>query len=71
MRVNPLLGEIIGPAISEDDLPDITIYAAPKDFLLPSDEYSVRIEPMRTVLSSRILTDDSDNFIVGFIERFV
>uniref|UniRef100_A0A7I4B470 Uncharacterized protein n=1 Tax=Physcomitrium patens TaxID=3218 RepID=A0A7I4B470_PHYPA len=69
VRVNPLLGEIIGPAISEDDLPDITIYAAPKDFLLPSDEYSVRIEPMRTVLSSRILTDDSDNFIVGFIER--
>nr|XP_024397485.1 uncharacterized protein LOC112292842 isoform X1 [Physcomitrium patens] len=57
VRVNPLLGEIIGPAISEDDLPDITIYAAPKDFLLPSDEYSVRIEPMRTTLAKGQLVD--------------
>ena len=51
-RVNPLLGEIIGPAIGEDDLPDITLYVAPTGFRLPSDEYSIRIEPMKTVMLS-------------------
>jgi hypothetical protein len=51
-RVNPLLGDIVGPAIGEDDLPDITLYVAPIDFRLPSDEYSIRIEPMKAVMCS-------------------
>lgn len=54
-RVNPLLGEIVGPAIGEDDLPDVTMYVAPANFCLPSDEYSIRIEPMRTVSNELIL----------------
>jgi hypothetical protein len=48
-RVNPLLGEIIGPGIGDEDLPDVTLYVAPENFVLPSDEYSFRIEPMKTV----------------------
>lgn len=56
-RVNPLLGEIVGPAIGEDDLPDVTMYVAPADFCLPSDEYSIRIEPMRTTLVKGQLVD--------------
>jgi hypothetical protein len=50
-RVNPLLGEIVGPAIGEEDLPDVTVYVAPAGFVLPADEYSIRIEPLRAVRS--------------------
>lgn len=69
--VNFLLGEIIGLVISEDDLLDIIIYVVLKDFFLFLDEYFVCIEFMRMVLFLWIFMDDSDNFIVGFIERFV
>jgi len=51
-RVNPLLGEIVGPAIGEDDLPNVTLYVAPSDFRFPSDEYAIRIESMRAVMTS-------------------
>ncbi|KAG0582036.1 hypothetical protein KC19_3G028400 [Ceratodon purpureus] len=62
-QVNPLLGEIIGPAIGEDDLPDVTLYVAPANFRLPSDEYSIRIEPMRTTLAKGQLVDGVLNLL--------
>ncbi|KAH9568723.1 hypothetical protein CY35_03G091900 [Sphagnum magellanicum] len=56
-RVNPLLGEIVGPAIGEEDLPDVTVYVAPAGFVLPADEYSIRIEPLRATLAKGQLVD--------------
>lgn len=49
-RINPLLGEIVGPAIDNNDLPDVTMHVTPAAMVWPANEYSVRIEPMKVVL---------------------
>jgi hypothetical protein len=67
-RVNPLLGEIVGPAIGEEDLPDVTVYVAPADFVLPADEYSIRIEPLRAVRRHTNIMLAEDEYQVDWIK---
>jgi len=42
-HVNPLLGEIVGLTIEEEDLLDVIVYVVPIGFLLPANEYSICI----------------------------
>jgi hypothetical protein len=42
-HVNPLLGEIVGLIIREEDLHDVIVYVAPTSFVLPTYEYSICI----------------------------
>ncbi|CAM6127955.1 unnamed protein product [Calypogeia fissa] len=50
-RVNPLLGEIVGPAIHDEDMPDVILQVTPTGLELPSDHYKVNIAPMKVTLA--------------------
>lgn len=48
-QINPILGQIVGPSISRDDLPDVVMHLTPDEMVWPCEEYSIRIEPMKVV----------------------
>lgn len=48
-RINPLLGEVVGPAIQDDDMPDVIVQVTPRDLEMPADQYKVNIAPMKVV----------------------
>jgi hypothetical protein len=48
-RINPILGEVVGPAIKEEDMPDVIVDITPTDLELPSEHYKVHIAPMKVV----------------------
>lgn len=48
-RVNPFLGEIVGPAIQDEDMPDVIVEVTPMGLELPADHYKVHIAPIKVV----------------------
>ncbi|KAL3685064.1 hypothetical protein R1sor_003086 [Riccia sorocarpa] len=50
-QLNPLLGEILGPAVQDDDMPDIIVQLTPTNMELPSDHYKINIAPMKVTLA--------------------
>ncbi|XP_024544112.1 uncharacterized protein LOC112351097 [Selaginella moellendorffii] len=56
-RVNPLLGYIVGPAVAENDMPDVIMEVIPKEMKFPADEYKLRFEPMSVVLARGPILD--------------
>lgn len=48
-QINPILGQIVGPSIGREDLPDVTMHVTPAGMLWPANEYFIRIEPMKVV----------------------
>eukprot|EP01018_Ginkgo_biloba_P003516 Gb_37695 [translate_table: standard] len=50
-QINPLLGEILGPAVADEDMPDMIVYISPLNLILPAENYEVHIEPMKAVLA--------------------
>ncbi|BBM99179.1 hypothetical protein MPTK1_1g19380 [Marchantia polymorpha subsp. ruderalis] len=50
-QLNPLLGEILGPAVQDDDMPDIIVQVTPTNMELPSDHYKISIAPIKVTLA--------------------
>ncbi|MCO5611101.1 hypothetical protein L7F22_065351 [Adiantum nelumboides] len=50
-RINPLLGEVIGPAVQDEDMPDVVVYVSPQHLMLPAEVFMVNVEPMKAVLA--------------------
>jgi hypothetical protein len=48
-QINPILGQIVGPSIGREDLPDVTMHVTPAEMVWPADEFFIRIEPMKVV----------------------
>jgi len=48
-QINPILGQIVGPSIDREDLPDVTMHVTPAEMVWPTNEYFIRIEPMKVV----------------------
>ncbi|KAL2653293.1 hypothetical protein R1flu_021421 [Riccia fluitans] len=56
-QLNPLLGEILGPAVRDDDMPDIIVQVTPTNMELPSDHYKINIAPMKVTLARGQVVD--------------
>ncbi|KAH6554858.1 hypothetical protein KP509_1Z301300 [Ceratopteris richardii] len=50
-RINPLLGEIVGPAVQDEDMPDVVLCITPENMTIPAESYGITLEPMRAVLA--------------------
>lgn len=50
-RINPLLGEILGPAVVDEDMPDMVVYVSPRNMMLPAEHFALSIEPMKVVVA--------------------
>eukprot|EP00249_Psilotum_nudum_P009687 c22095_g1_i1 orf=464-1876(+) len=50
-QVNPLLGEIVGPSVQDEDMPDVIMYISPENLMLPAELYNIRFEPMKAILA--------------------
>lgn len=50
-RINPLLGEVVGPAVQDEDMPDVVLYVSPENLMLPAENFKVALEPMKAVLA--------------------
>ncbi|KAI5074227.1 hypothetical protein GOP47_0010188 [Adiantum capillus-veneris] len=50
-RINPLLKEVVGPAVQDEDMPDVVLNISPQDLMLPADVFMVNLEPMKAVLA--------------------
>eukprot|EP00250_Pteridium_aquilinum_P035416 c9369_g1_i2 orf=303-2060(-) len=50
-RINPLLGELIGPAVQDEDMPDVVLNVSPENLMLPAKHFKVALEPMKAVLA--------------------
>lgn len=57
-RINPLLGEIVGPAVQDEDMPDVVLYVSPENLKLPAENFKVALEPMKAVHVSLLVCDD-------------
>lgn len=57
-QINPILGQIVGPSIGREDLPDVTMHVTPAEMVWPADEFFIRIEPMKVVLAKGPLLHD-------------
>lgn len=50
-QINPLLGEIFGLAVVDEDMPDMVVYVSPRNMILPTEHFALRIEPMKVVVA--------------------
>lgn len=50
-RINPLLGEILGPAVVDEDMPDMVVSVSPRNVILPTEHFALCIEPMKVVVA--------------------
>ncbi|KAH9318378.1 hypothetical protein KI387_020147, partial [Taxus chinensis] len=50
-RISPLLGEILGPAVADQNMPDLIIYIMPLKMTLPAEHYRIHVEPMKAILA--------------------
>lgn len=50
-RINPLLGEILGPAVVDEDMPDMVVSVSPRNMILPTEHFALCIEPMKVVVA--------------------
>ncbi|KAG0561280.1 hypothetical protein KC19_9G051300 [Ceratodon purpureus] len=57
-QINPILGQIVGPSIGREDLPDVTMHVTPAEMVWPANEFFIRIEPMKVVLAKGPLLHD-------------
>lgn len=64
-RINPLLGEVVGPAVQDEDLPDVVLYVLPENMVLPAENFSLRLEPMKAVFARGPLAGG----ILGLLSR--
>eukprot|EP00850_Spirogloea_muscicola_P016996 SM000142S00510 [mRNA] locus=s142:21905:25217:- [translate_table: standard] len=49
-RINPLLRDVVGAAMEEDGMPDLTLRVTPASMELPAALYAIDIEPMQVGL---------------------
>eukprot|EP00897_Mesotaenium_endlicherianum_P004817 jgi/Mesen1/4363/ME000022S03650 len=56
-RINPLLADVVGPSVREDDLPDVVMHVSPAADTLPADSYRLHIEPMHAVVARSAMLD--------------
>lgn len=50
-QINPLLGEILGSAVADEDMPDMVVNVSPRNMILPTEHFAVCIEPMKVVVA--------------------
>ncbi|KAJ7514051.1 hypothetical protein O6H91_23G024300 [Diphasiastrum complanatum] len=56
-RINPLLGDIMGPVVKDEDMPDVILQIFPHDMVLPAQQHKIRIEPMEMVVARGPIVD--------------
>eukprot|EP00850_Spirogloea_muscicola_P018801 SM000176S03132 [mRNA] locus=s176:122068:125731:+ [translate_table: standard] len=56
-RINPLLRDVVGAAMEEDGMPDLTLRVTPASMELPAALYDIDIEPMQVSLRRGSLVD--------------